>query len=347
MEKNTGVITFITSLSCNSLDEGHIIYFFNYIKDLKKYYLINILCEQHNGNVFKNIENVNVFDCLTKSNKFGLATFSNFITIKKKSIGIVHFWYAPRLMYFPLLFNNTIFYSLPDSWSSYYASQLKVKKNIALFSRFIYYKLFERIISFSKIKTIYVSHSDAKKYNGLFIPFKISKHVGNSNSKEGVLVGRMNSIILEKIIINLILNNTNINFTIISKDNGIHEKYSSNKNITFIKWVEDYENFSSKFKVHLLYDLWGSGQSTKLINCLNVGSLAIGNEISFRGFSKNNKDHKYIGKDFNRLNNLLDLINKYNSDELNKEIIKQREYFLNMTKFVNTKEFFINMYNLN
>lgn len=347
MEKNTGVVTFITSLSCNSLDEGHVIYFFNYVKDLKKIYSINILCEEHNGNAFKNIENVNVFDCLTKSNKFGLATFSNYITIKKKSTGIVHFWYAPRLMYFPLLFNNTSFYSLPDSWSSYYESQLNIKKNIAIFFRFVHYRLFEKVISFSKIKTIYISHSEAKKYNGLFIPFKINKHVNHCVLKDGVLVGRMNSMILEKIIINLILNNTKISFTIISKDNEMHKKYSSYKNITFIKWVEDYESFSSRFKVHLLYDLWGSGQSTKLINCLNVGSLAIGNETSFRGFPKNDKNHKYIAEDFNQLNNLLDLINKYDNEVLDKEIIEQREYFLNMTKFVNTKEFFRDLYNIN
>ena len=278
-------ITFVTGLECNDLSEGHTIYFYEFVLELVKYYPVSIICVVGGGKIFSNVNGITIFDVLKGTRYFGFFSFKNFKLVKKLNCGIIHFWYVPRLWYFPFLFRGAKYYSLPDSWSNYYYDLFKSTKNKSYLLRYVNFYFFELLLNKSSIQSIYISYQEALENNGKHVPFKINKvNVEYEIMKNGVLIGRMNSNILEELIKEVVIKNHKIIFTILTKDQKLIFKYKGIKNIIFLEWVESYAQFSSSFKVHLLYDVWGSGQSTKLINALSVGSLALGNEKAFRGF---------------------------------------------------------------
>tara|TARA_B110000879_G_C11169852_1_gene513038 strand:+ start:516 stop:1583 length:1068 start_codon:yes stop_codon:yes gene_type:complete len=287
MEEHKKTLVVVSGLECNILNEGHVIYLYKYLnKVLPIFKKIIVIVSETNGSSLKKLNRFVVKDELIENKVTGLLNFHNISILKKyqKHQFIIHFWYAPKIHYLPFfLKKNTTYYTFPDSWSSYYSSkyQLTRKKQFYLKSKF--YKYLELAMSKHCYKTIYVSDAEAKENKGFVIPPLLENYTSKSE-KNGILIGRMNNHLLDNLLSALTSRDNEFPITVINEDSTLRLRYKKFKNIKFEGWVEDYENFSSKFLIHLIYDEWASGMSTKLMNAINTNSLAVGNEAVFRGF---------------------------------------------------------------
>ena len=231
------------------------------------------------------------------------------LILKKNNISNLHSIFFPSLAILSrkVEAKNNIM-TAPDLYSKYYLQLIKNNEGIKKMSHYfnyLAYLILERknasiynSIHFVNFNEVYNSNFD----NAVCVPLLYPKDKENYSlkKKKEILFTRGNRDNTLWFIKNIVLSLKKYNFTIISKDMDVLEYYRSNisnlDNLKLLEWVNDYEEFTSSFYIHIAIDKIATGCSTKTINAFKNGNLLIGTELSYRGLKNLDQSLKCVFK---------------------------------------------------
>lgn len=353
MERFEKTLVIVSGLKGNNLYEGHVIYLYKFlIKVHPIFKKVIVLVSQTNGLIFRDLPKLQVKDELVDNPLTGYVNLANFLNIKKYQNyeSIIHFWYAPKILFLPYFFKrDTMLYSFPDSWSSYYLSKFQLTKKIQFYLKSMFYKSLESAMTKHCYKTIYVSDAEARKNKGFVLPPFLNEYIPN-DKKNGILIGRMNTRLLDNVLSAIIRLGVKYPITVINADSSVYLRYQKFNNIHFEGFVDDYESFSSTFLIHLIYDEWSSGMSTKLMNAINTNSLAVGNLPVFRGFPneivKEIENEIFIAKNLDTLISNVKTLIQFDYENIMNLINIQKESFRSYIEESNSVKILMKLYDI-
>ena len=290
-------LVIITRLNLNNKYDGHVIYFEDYLKDLVKEGIFNEILILTSVKIENKISKVRYIESLPPEIK----NFKKYYSYLKQvsyicaKFSCVQFWFLPKYVFNPFILLNKgrKVYSFPDSWSAYFKNKFSVERRKIDLVRFAYYSFVESLLRYRGIQ-VFISEQEANKAGGIHFPHKLERlSVMDSKITNSVLVGRMSTKYFISLYEEVIASLPEIHFFVISSDIDIKKICLGASNVDTIDFVDDYEKLSSTFKIHLIYDAYTSGMSTKFINAVNVNRMAIGNENVFRGFESLNVPEQF------------------------------------------------------
>lgn len=287
MVKINSRLIIITRLDLNNKHDGHVVYFTEFIEDLLKNYTFKEIAIWTPNKLNFDIKGIVFYHDLPKLHSpFSLLRNVRFYLRRLKSYDVVQHWYLPRLFIWQVLITrhkkNVIVF--PDSWRAYFRSKFNVERQFIDVLRSVYYGLKEFLLSHLG-STILIAEDEAQLYNGFHIPHRIL-----ANFREGpdrcrqVLIGRMSKSYVSQVLNNVVLKLPNVNFVMITNDDKTLTAAKNIPNLEIVESVTNYSDYSSQFKIHLIYDIYTSGMSTKFINAVNTNTFVLGNSRVFRGF---------------------------------------------------------------
>lgn len=289
MEGTRRKLVILTRLNLMNAFDGHVIYFRETLSSVisLNYFSEIVVLVEEGVKVF--LKDVRVMDFLSPDKVVHTGNARNFSLIKSELEDSTHiqYWYLPKPVFIlssvVLRKKNVIFF--PDSWSCYFSEKYKYEKQILDRIRSISYFTLEYFLS--KItKVVLISESEAKIYNGYHFPHLLKEHNDTpfESIKHDVFIGRMSKETLISLCEKVVKVLDDVNFTVLVSCKELQATLSIYPNLNILDRVNNYEEFTKKFKIHLIYDAYGSGMSTKLINGVNTNRLVLGNPAVFRGF---------------------------------------------------------------
>lgn len=188
------------------------------------------------------------------------------------------------------------FMTLPDLYSKYYY-QIWTKSPFSILYLYncLAYWLLEFHLKNVYDKVYFVNFDESKSSwfdNTKHIPLFQSQKIINNVSNNEVLLSRSNEKNTIWFVKNVVIKLEDVKFTILSSSLVVRKLVNSLglENLVLLDWIDDYDQFSSNYFIHICIDHVGTGMSTKVLNLLRTRSVIIGTDLSYRGFSDLPKD---------------------------------------------------------
>ena len=204
----------------------------------------------------------------------------------------VHFLYAPETIIYNVEFNSrnvnvkhVAVISMPDYFSQYHFQLFKNNfQNLKYLIDYLLYLRLEKTVS-QKSKIHVIGEKKDPRHN--CTPILVSKNIAVPEQKKTIQIfvplphSRLLKILFEKFAIH----KCDTEFVFLLRDpKNLHymERFKS-RNIKVINFIDKYDDFVSRFFIHLCYDPAGTGMSTKVATACKMGCIPFGNKAAFRG----------------------------------------------------------------